>query len=310
MPGSRNLYAWMSHRKMIVVRLMGGMGNQMFQYAAGRALAHRLGVELRYDTSYMGHADEGTVRHFELHHFRCIGRPLSWRESLRFGSQYDASVPQRWLARAVRALWPHKFYQEPTIDYDSSFRKLRDELVVVGRFQSHLYSGHILGLLREDFRLSRPTSSHCRQLRQEARRGLSVGVHVRRTDYVNDSTYRDVIQALPLDYYQRALARVRESLGASVQLYVVSDDIAWCRDQPVFSGAHAFVDLAAAEHPHVEEFEVLRNCRHFVISNSTFAWWAAHLSDSTSKLVIAPRQWSHNNQFDSADRTPATWVRL
>ncbi|MBT3072161.1 alpha-1,2-fucosyltransferase [Rhodomicrobium sp. Az07] len=295
---------------MIVVRLMGGMGNQMFQYAAARALAHRLGAELRYDLSYIGHAGQGTIRHFELHHFHTAGRPLDWYEDLRYGSQFRAPLQRRVMARVARGVRPHGLYEEPCIAFDSSFAMLPDNTVVAGRFQSHLYFEEAGGLLRNDFRLLNQISESCRAICEQARLENSIGLHVRRTDYVDNDAYRDVIQALPLDYYMRALARVRTMLGSDARIYIVSDDITWCREQALFRSAHKFVDLSDAEHPPTEEFEVLRNCRHFVISNSTFAWWAAWLSDFPDKVVIAPEQWSHNTKFVSSDRIPDKWIKI
>jgi hypothetical protein len=295
---------------MIVVRLMGGMGNQMFQYAAARQLSHCIGAELRYDTSFIGRTAQGTARNFELPHFSCVGRPLSTFESLRFGSQYRAPLAQRLVARVVRGMRPHSFYEEPSISFDPSFQSLGNDTVIVGRFQSYLYFQRIADLLRKEFRNSQPLSSKCRSLCEEARVSRSVGLHVRRTDYVNNEVYRNVIQSLPLDYYDRALAHIWDVVGRDTHLYIVSDDISWCRQQSVFRHAHRFVDLSNSAYSHLEEFEVLRSCRHFVISNSTFAWWAAWLSDSQNKEVVGPREWSHNKQFDSPDRFPPGWTRL
>jgi len=289
---------------------MGGMGNQMSQYAAARALSHRLGTQLRFDTAYMGHADQGTVRDFELHHFRCAGRQLNTIEALRFGSQFQASLPTRALARVVRSLRPHSFYEEQALAFDPNFSMLHDDTVIVGRFQSYRYGENILDLLREELRLVRPTSAACRSLCEQARRQHSVGIHVRRTDYVDNDSYRSVIQSLPLDYYVRARKRIYEAFGSDVQLYIVSDDIAWCREQALFQDAYAFVDLSGSDYPHLEEFEVLRNCRHLVISNSTYAWWAAWLRYQNEGIVIAPENWSHVREFAGRDRIPPHWMQL
>ncbi len=292
---------------MIVVRLMGGMGNQMFQYAAARAVAHRLGVELRYDLSYLG---RGAIRHFELHHFRCEGRPLGWLEYLRFGSQSGSRLSRRALARATRAILPRNSYEEPGLAFDASVRSLPDDTVISGRFQSYLYFDEISELLRGDFRLSAAISARGRALREQAQGSKSLGVHVRRTDYVNNTAYKDVIQALSIDYYERALTRSRAELGPDIELYVVSDDIKWCQKQPLFRDVQIFVDLSDTATPPIEEFEVLRHCQNFVISNSTFAWWAAWLSAAPDKLVIAPEEWSHVTEFSGQDRLPPNWVAI
>jgi hypothetical protein len=289
---------------------MGGMGNQMFQHAAARAIARHHNCELRYDLSYMGHADQGTVRDFELHHFRGCAAPLNQMEGLRFGSQYRAPIFRRGLARLVRSINPHGWYEEPDIAFDPDSATIADNSVVVGRFQSYRYFEDIVDLIRSDFEMVTLVSGRCVELCKQARDAPSVGLHVRRTDYVDSEAYRQVIQALPLEYYARALDCIREILGTKVQLYIVSDDIAWCREQPIFRVAHTFVDLAQAAHPHIEEFEVLRSCRHFIISNSTFAWWAAWLGAAEDKQVIAPASWSHNPEFDSPDRVPNGWLRL
>ena len=295
---------------MIVTRLMGGMGNQMFQYAAARALAQRLGTDLRYELSYLGQADGHTPRHFELHHFRIAGAALTASENLRFGSQSGASLGQRAVARIVRTLRPRHSYEEPEGLFDPHCLNLPDDTVLSGRFQSPLYFDAIADILRADFQITTPISPQGQALIDRARTSRSVGVHVRRTDYISNPIYARVLQALPCAYYEQALNHVRATLGPDTEIFVISDDIAWCREQPVFRDAAVFVDLSDTPSPAIEEFAVLRQCRNFVISNSTFAWWAAWLSEAARKLVIAPRAWSRNPRWDEALRLPSAWVTL
>lgn len=295
---------------MIVVRLMGGMGNQMFQYAAARALSLRLGRDLCYDLSYLCHAAEGTVRRFELDHFRCQGKPLDGLANLRFGSRSGAPLHHRLLARLISSIQPHRLYEEPSIMFDPAAQSLPDNTVLTGRFQSPHYFDGFEATLREDFRLATDLSAEGQALITAVRQRTSIGVHVRRTDYVDSAAYRNVIQALPLEYYQKALDQIRSEIGKDATIYVISDDIAWCRSQPTFSQCDEFVDLSYTPHPHIEEFAVLSSCQHFVISNSTFAWWAAWLAPDRNKTVIAPTRWSHNPDFDSVDRIPAEWIKI
>ncbi len=286
---------------------MGGLGNQLFQYAAARALSLRLGADLRLDLSYLGRVETGTTRHFELHHFRHAGSQLKGFEYLRFGSQAKASLLQRAASRVVRSMQPFAAYEEPTIEYDKDFCTLDDDTVLSGRFQSYRYFEDKREVLIDDLQPKYELTSACSKLCSRAASENSVALHVRRTDYMSNEAYRNVIQALPLDYYERALARTSQEIGLDAKYYVISDDITWCRTQSAFACCDVFVDLSDSPAPHIEEFQVLRSCRSFIISNSTFAWWGAWLGQHPNKFVVAPAQWSHNPLFDGSTRLPNTW---
>lgn len=295
---------------MVTVRLMGGLGNQLFQYAAARALAERHKTELRFDLSYLGKPSVGTLRHYELHHFQHQGRPLDRVEYLHYGSLARSPIFERAVARVLRVVNPVELYQEPTIEYDSSFQTLSNKKTVLsGRFQSPFYFDCIRNSLIQELQPSQLVSQACSHLMRHVAETISVGIHVRRTDYVNSDAYQNVISALPLEYYERAIHFVNSSLP-SARIYIVSDDIAWCQKQDVFRDAAMFIDMSESRFPHIEEFQILRHCRSFIISNSTFAWWAAWLSESASKLVVAPRVWSHAPEFQSASRLPSDWVQI
>lgn len=299
----------MPMRMSVVVRLAGGLGNQMFQYAAGRAVALATGRRLLLDEAGIPRGPSG--RRYELSAFRIAGEPAGWLVRTLVRAQVGGRVPPvlRAVVRAAsRRRWTLLGDREAGFD-DRLFTTAGD-LVLDGFWQSADYADRtpeIARHVRHDFALRQPLPDRLAAVEAEIAACESVGVHVRRGDYAHDPTIAAVHGALPLAYYDAAAAWLTARLE-SPSFFVFSDDPTWAREHLRLPGPTRVVDEAAGLPPAVDQ-RLLAACRHFVVANSTFSWWAAWLGASPDKFVVAPRHWFADRPTP-AGLLPASWTVL
>jgi hypothetical protein len=265
------------------VRIVGGLGNQMFGAAAGMALAKRLGAKLEFELYQFRESSAQTLP-YELAPFN-LPADLSRTSDWRF--KPEASVYRWWKRITTGAGGGHALvsWRQPGHHFDPQFERLSGNVYLKGYFQSARYFANIAAEVRKAFDLSAVISEAGR--RQAAAAGAlgerSVAVHVRRGDYVQ---HADRFTLLQKDYYDRALRLVNRAVEKP-KFFVVSDDPAAARemfadrpDTTFAAGGSAFDDM-----------HLIASCHHHIIANSSFSWWGAYLSPWQDGLTIAPRAW-------------------
>ena len=160
-------------------------------------------------------------------------------------------------------------------------------------------------VIRRDFSLKKPFSEKGSALKKEIESVSSVCVNVRRADFVGSSFHG----TFDIEYYARGLAKIRESKTVDV-VYVFSDDVAWCEENLKFPIKTVFVGHDYKGERFGEYLYLMAACRHFIIPNSTFAWWAAWLATGPDKVVVAPKRWFLKESIDTSDLIPESWVRI
>jgi hypothetical protein len=277
---------------------MGGLGNQMFQYAAGRRLAIKRGTELVLDLSYLAHQPRTDVpRHFELDCFHIAGARTD-----EFG---DVSRAQTLLRRLIRSKAPRQL-KETRARFQPAVLRAPDNTLLVGYWQSARYFEDEEAQIRSDFAFAAPLSAAKNALARTIDEN-AVSVHVRRGDYVSHAAASKFHGLLPLEYYERAARVMTERLDRP-HFFVISDDPAWCRSHLKLPSPATFVgDVPGPGH---EDMQLMSLCRHHIIANSSFGWWGAWLSGSVDKIVIAPRRWFTDAARDTSDLVPKSWIRL
>lgn len=279
---------------MIVTRLIGGLGNQMFQYAAGRALAFRLDAELRLDISGF---DAYRLHEFSLERL-AIQAPVA--------SPNELAAMKRWGVFGRR--WRSVVREEHLTRFNPRLLQSPDGTYLDGYWQSERYFESVAPSIREEFRARFPLSEASAGALASIRAAeCSVSVHVRRGDYVTNPDAARVHGALDVDYYRRAMRELRGELG-SPRFFVFSDEKQWA--------AAAFdsdpdVEIVAVNDSsrNQEDLELMTACRHHVIANSSFSWWGAWLNPLPGKIVIAPQRWFVDPTVDSSDVVPPDWRR-
>ncbi|WP_028587948.1 alpha-1,2-fucosyltransferase [Desulfocurvus vexinensis] len=291
---------------MIAVRLMGGLGNQMFQYAAGRALAARTGGELVFDLSAL-RADPR--RGYALGPYPVRGREAAPGELERFPPRPPARGRAWALAARLRAALaprgagPVRF-DEPHFHYAPAFAALAGDVYLDGYWQSARYFAPVAEAVRAELTLP-ALSPAAAELAARIAAGPSVGLHVRRGDYVSDPRIARTHGALPPDYHRRALALAAEGLGRP-EVFVFTDDPGWVATGLDLGAPFTLVRGLSAH----EDLHLLSLCRGRAIANSSFSWWAAWLGGPGR--VVAPARWFGPERMRTRrldDLCPPGWVR-
>lgn len=290
---------------MITVRLMGGLGNQLFQYAAGYALASRLGVALQLDVSWFQGVPE---RRYCLDAFSISGRVATDADLRRVGIRHPGRVDRVLAQLGVRgsARIP-EHAREPDFPYWPGFRGLPDGSYLDGYWQTERYFADVAQPLRSEFTVRHPPDPENQRTLDAIRGCEAVAIHVRRGDYVADPRTLQYHGATPLRYYEMAVQRIHSFTGDPV-FFVFSDDSDW-------AARNLRVDAPTVHVSHndpgrdYEDLRLMSAARHHIIANSTFSWWAAWLANPSGQTVIAPKAWFQDGP-DARDLVPARWERI
>jgi hypothetical protein len=268
---------------MIIVKLKCGMGNQLFQYAIGRSLSLRHQVCLKFDVS---HYDHFRLRDFELDYF---------------------SIPSLDTDISMHTEEPFFHYQEPYFHYDHNFEEVPPSAYVTGFWQSEKYFKGIKAQLLEELKIKQQFTARLQTKACEIREQESVAVHIRRGDYLSEKNL-PVFGVLPVEYYQKAISVLLQK-NIHPTLYFFSDDIAWVRAHLRVGFPHQFISNEITKNS-IEDFYLMTRCRHHIIANSSFSWWAAWLNEYEHKIVIAPRKWFNNAPHNTNDLIPREWIKI
>jgi hypothetical protein len=298
--------------RLVVARLIGGLGNQMFQYATGRALALRRGAALRLDVTGFAAVGAHTKRWYELDALAIHGDVASDADLAWF---HGAGKPGLSLLDHMlrllridrpRGAWP--IYRERHFQFDPAVPDLPAPVYLDGYWQSERYFSDIAGLLRQEFTAKAPLDQENAALAGAIDATNAVSLHVRRGDYVSDPTTNWFHGTCTPDYYRRAVDCVNARAGVP-HLFVFSDDQQWTRANLHFGVPTTFVGANPPDCGY-RDMQLMARCRHHIIANSSFSWWGAWLNPSREKIVVAPQQWFSSTSNDTRDLIPANWVRL
>ena len=280
---------------MIGVYLMGGLGNQMFQYAAGMVLAEKYNTSLLLDLDWFNQEFDRhtTPRHYELNSF-----DLSSKSRI---------MPGGIVGRAVRRIATFSEYNEQFFEYNHNFNRLKNGTLLKGYFQSEKYFCDIRDELLSDFSWAKEAKGKNKELLENiSRDASSVSVHVRRGDYVSNESAAKFHGLTGVDYYNAAFKRIKEQIKKP-NLYVFSDEPDWCRKNLKFDAPTVYVSHNSDGS---EDMRLMKACRHNIIANSSFSWWGAWLNENPDKIVIAPKQWFSHSESNTKDVVPESWQKI
>lgn len=292
---------------MIIMRLMGGLGNQMFQYALGRRLSIERKTVLKLDTSWF---PTQTLRTFQLDPFNIRAEIAAQSEVDRFVRNKQRDLPS-FLFRRYQRLLPYyrrSFVREQTSGFDHNILQARNNSLLQGYWQSENYFKSIRGTLLQDFTLRVNLPSQLKGVAEQIRSCNAVCLHVRRGDYANNPQVSQVHGVLSQDYYLQAAAQISKE-ETDARFFVFSDEPDWAENNLAFLPAAFFVRSPEPKRDFVD-LHLMSLCRHFIIANSTFSWWAAWLSSYENRRVIAPKRWFNMSERDSVQIIPAGWQRI
>jgi hypothetical protein len=291
----------MNRNNKVIVEIMGGLGNQLFQYAAARALSLKLNSLLVIDLSWF-YGDYG--RNFCLDGFNLPVIYSNRYQILPFGV---GRFVRRILKELLRKRSGASIYEEPHFHHDDNFRNIEGSVYLSGYFQSPKYFLGFDDQIRADLKFPSDYPEKLEPILRRIKESDAIAIHIRRGDYLASKKNIDIYHTQSNQYYLEAVGILSKCLKNPF-CFIFSDDSTWVKNNLNFNIPYEIVDVNSPDEP-FWDMMLMSQCKYFAIANSSFSWWAAWLCDYPKKIVIAPKKWFKSDK-GIQDLLPIEWVKL
>jgi len=278
---------------MIVSKLMGGLGNQMFQYAICRNLSIKYKRPIKIDTSFLERRDFGpsfTYRDYDLNIFNIIE---------------DFHIPNK---ESMPTFYQPHFHH--TIELKNKidlFLNQNFNAIFEGYWQSKLFFSENESQIKNEFSFKNKIENEkgpIKYILNDIMSKNSVMLNIRRTDYLNNNFHG----VMGLEYVNKA-KQIIESKITNPHYFIFSDDIDWCTKNLSFENS-TIVNHEYKGEKFSNYLQLMSKCKHFIIPNSTFAWWSVFLSENNNKIVVSPKKWFTDESIHTESLIPSDWIRI
>jgi hypothetical protein len=292
----------------IIAQLQGGLGNQLFQYATARAIAHKRHCSVLLDHSWFTKEYEDvTPREFLLAKLHTKGIPTSLESIVK--------KPKR-IRKIFQSLWPTSTYiytEKCHYKFDSQLERAptfaTQNLYLIGYWQSYRYFESIKKILQAEISPKIPLDAHYQNYLKQILASTSAMVHIRRGDYVHLASASKVHGFIGLNYYERGMTTLLER-NPDIHFFVFSDDPDWAKENLPYQERITFIQSLENSDAVIQELELMTHCQDHLIANSSLSWWAAWLGKSSNNIVICPSHWTNDLTINWDDLLPANWQRI
>lgn len=301
----KSLAAVLGNTNMIITRLIGGLGNQLFQYALGRNLAETHQAELRIDISGF---ETYKLHKYSLWAFNIRENFASSAEVRSLTRPNDVGtkgIIARLLRRRPKLAKTH-IREKKLFTFDCEILKLPDGVYLDGYWQSEKYFAGVADIIQQEVTVRFAQAGKDKELADMIASSESVSLHVRRADYVSNPKTKEVHGACDLDYYSRCVQELTQTVR-NPHFFVFSDDPEWARDNLRLPCPTIVIDHNGPDRNY-EDLRLMSQCRHNIIANSSFSWWGAWLNPNEDKLVFAPTRWVAKRGVNHKDMVPPGWI--
>jgi len=296
---------------MIIVKLMGGLGNQMFQYAIGRKLALKYNSILKLDCSFLEEKPNNpwyTLRNYELDVFSFEAEFATSDDIKKVYNQkplFLDYLTSKIIGKPI-PYYRHSIIKEQGFEYDKNIFRSHKNIMLDGYWQSEKYFKDIAQIICQDFIIKDIPDEYNKNILQIIQSTNSISIHFRRGDYVNHETTNKFHGICSIRYYKTAVEYIKQYVESPV-FFVFSDDIDWVKsnfeiDYPIY-----FIDKNQTKS--YEDLRLMSACKHNIIANSSFSWWAAWLNNYIKKIVISPQNWFNESSLNIRDLIPEMWIK-
>lgn len=291
---------------MIITRLNGGLGNQLFQYAMGRRAAHHANLPFYIDIEKY---ETCTLRKFGLAPFNIQAQIATHadKKKLHIYRKRDPVAFLHGILDKFRPLQKRRIIEEPSFRFQPELLNIQTPAYIDGDWQSPRYFEDIEDTLRTDLQLKADLDEKNLQVLQQIKENPdSFSIHIRRGDLVSDPKTNQTHGTAPLEYYEKALKALTQHL-AKPTAFLFSDDHQWAQANLKTPN----IQLIPVDHnpPELDyaDLHLMSHCQHHIIANSTFSWWAAWLNTHPDKQIFYPKLWFKSSQHDTSDLFPDSW---
>lgn len=291
---------------MIITHVIGGLGNQMFQYAIGRALSVTRNVPLRLDIQDF----EGYTLHngYELDRVFSLDARLASKGDVNevLGWRAFGPIRRRLFRRQLASFRGSRLFVDNLFGQRPRISTAPDTCYLMGNWQSEKYFRHVEDIIRQEFSFKNPLVGRNADIASLIKNSSAISLHVRRGDIAANPAAFAVHGLCSLDYYQRAIEYVTARISHP-EFFIFSDDMPWVREYLQLEYPCHFVEHNKGPDSHYD-MHLMSLCRHHIIANSSFSWWGAWLDPGRDKIVVAPDSW-FATECDSSDIVPESWIR-
>ena len=291
---------------MILLELKGGLGNQLFQYACGRALSLRHGEELKFDIGgYENSKLSDTPREYLLSKFNIQPTAIATVDEIR-----SLKYPYGLVSKILRKIRVKLNLND--IGFVPRITKKRGSIYLSGYYQTEKYFIDKESVIRQELTLKNKLSPGAQIYAELIKKNSpSVSIHVRRGDVARDAKTNPYYGITTTEYYAQAL-RYIDAHVTNPHIFVFSDDIEWVKKNIPISQEVTYVSHGETEHmiPDYEELVLMSMCNHNIIANSSFSWWSAWLNENKTKIIVAPKEWITRHTWQHKDTVPDSWIRI
>jgi len=288
---------------MIITRISGGLGNQMFQYAIAKAIAKKNNDVFKLDLSFY---PKQTLRKYELDLLNIDEHIASEDECIKLrGKENLVFKVKNRLGLTINR--PKSYILESSLTlFDFVIYNREGNIYLDGFWQNEEYFKSIRKDILKDFTLKDVIEEEVKKYLESIQNSNSVSLHVRRGDYIDNSYTNNVHGVCSLRYYKKAIEHIIQKIEKPI-FYIFSDDIAWCKDNFDFLESKVFVDNTKSA---LDDLELMKHCKHNIIANSTFSWWGAWLGKNSDKIVVAPQVWFVEDGWKDLTIAKKEWIKI
>ncbi len=296
---------------MIVIKLKGGLGNQMFQYSFGRKLANLNKTDLFLElSSYRKKYFKKIIKNILIISLECLksGRIKKSLQKIRQDKrQYnlkffvlDNKIKRIYTTNLPEIAETKEFY------FDKNLLHRGNNFSYDGYFNNEKYFTDITNIIHEDLKLKKRYQEKIpKELVTKILQSASISLHVRRGDYIHNKKINKFHGTCSITYYKKSIEIIKQKIN-NPHFFVFSDDIEWCKENLELSIETTFMSNLK----NYQDLYLMSLCKHNIIANSTFSWWGAWLNSSPNKIVIAPKKWFNNKKIDIRDLIPKKWIKI
>lgn len=288
---------------MIIIKLYGGLGNQMFQYAFGRKISIANNRALKLD-----------IKEYKIKQNRSFAlKPFNIKADIATAKDIDRYIKRNKIIKKIyktldsfRPINTKKIITEPHFHFSPDAINAGADVYIDGHWQSEKYFKDIKDIIKNEFKLKKPIDSKYKNILNAVHSAESVSIHFRKTDYASSKHLR-IYHGLNLNYYQAAISLIKEKISNPI-FFIFSDDIEWVKNNIPLPSSSVFVSRKNLKD--YEELIFMSNCKHNIIANSTFSWWGAWLNRNPEKQIIAPKKWFKDTNINIKDLIPKSWIGI
>ncbi|WP_418263902.1 alpha-1,2-fucosyltransferase [Flavobacterium faecale] len=289
---------------MIIIKVTGGLGNQLFQYAFAKYIEKSLNINVKYDMQTILEATNFTKRNLDIEKFKVI-LPIACDRDVSFFLKFRTGILwriERKFNQILQRLNSKYLVQKNAHSLDIP---IKDNAYYDGYWQCYQYVDEVRDLILQEIKAPESFYKKQQNLLSQMQNSNSVAIHVRRDDYINIKVNALLFEVCDLDYYNEAITVISKNLE-NPHFFIFSQDEQWVKDNFIGDKFHFIKGNSA-----IDDILLMSHCKHNIIANSTFSWWGAWLNPFKEKIVIAPKKWYIGKRNEATvDLIPPDWIRI